>query len=742
MKWQDFEAHARTIASYIWDVPACTETINGVKCDCVLKHKSDYWVLVEITKEDVLGKLRTDLAKFASIRPYLHSQGIYAECFFVSENQLTDQLKETGRGQHVSVLSLNEFNKLFLDFQKYSFARAARKFGSAVDPISGEKDTKQYVPVKYIGKNPEKELTVDDLVNALVNKKRIVLLGNYGTGKSRCIQELYLKLSANKQSELIYPIAIDLRDNWGTKRGYEIVQRHFEDLGLGEDVSKLIKILDKNSLCFLLDGFDEIGSQAWSDDSSRLSRIRSESLLGVKDLITRSKGGLIITGREHYFNSDNEMFQCLGLSKDSTMIVRCAEEFSEAEMHRYLGLKAQNITLPTWLPRRPLVCQLLLDMGDHTIAKIEHKQAAETVFWDSFILALCERESKIHSALDADTIRRVLRQLARVTRTKTQNVGPLTIMELNKAFTDITGYNPVDESAVMLQRLPALGRLASESTDRYFVDEYILDGLRAEDIQEIATIHSNFGATKDICNESWKNPLQNFGLALLSKSICEGTLGNYLRLMRLAADRRNAVLAGDILASVLMSTDEPVDLGELNLSDSHIKYLDLSSHAVSNLKINQSILEEVDITECQVKNVYIKNCEINQLTGVTDAKGLPDWICDSGIEKFESITTVSRIRTAHLSTEQRIFVTLVKKMFFQPGSGRKEEALLRGLGAAADRKIAESILNQLIGMSIITKFRGKEGWVYSPERKYAHRMKTILNELTLSKDVLWQSLRN
>lgn len=41
---------------------------------------------------------------------------------------------------------------------------------------------------------------------------------------------------------------------------------------------------------FLLDGFDEIGAQSWSDNVNKLKEIRAESLKGVKDLIRNVKG--------------------------------------------------------------------------------------------------------------------------------------------------------------------------------------------------------------------------------------------------------------------------------------------------------------------------------------------------------------------------------------------------------------------------------------------------------------------
>ena len=136
MKWQAFEKHVRTVASYKWDTPATAETINGVKVDCVLKPKHNYWILVEITQEKSLSKLRTDLAKFATVRPFLMSQDVYAECFFVSESGYPSSLRDSGKGQSVSVLTLSEFDTLFFDFESYCHIGTHRKFHTYVDTTS------------------------------------------------------------------------------------------------------------------------------------------------------------------------------------------------------------------------------------------------------------------------------------------------------------------------------------------------------------------------------------------------------------------------------------------------------------------------------------------------------------------------------------------------------------------------------------------------------------------------------
>lgn len=97
MEWKELEEHVRDLASCHWASKANPETINGVSFDCVIKKRSDYWIIIEISKEETLDKLRTDIAKFAAVRAYLFSQSIYAESYFVC-NHPTEQMRVTGEG--------------------------------------------------------------------------------------------------------------------------------------------------------------------------------------------------------------------------------------------------------------------------------------------------------------------------------------------------------------------------------------------------------------------------------------------------------------------------------------------------------------------------------------------------------------------------------------------------------------------------------------------------------------------
>ena len=436
--WEELEVRVRTLGSYIWNAPANSEEVHGVRCDAVIKLNPDRWILLEITKINSLEKLRTDLAKFAVLKPALQAEGIHSTCYFVTLNESKASLIQSAKPQGVTVLSVNQLEKMFFDYEQYHFVRNSKPFGSAVDISSGEKDTLPYVPVTYNEVGRTRTYTLQELADVLCNKKRIILLGNYGTGKSRCVQEVFAKLGEQVDERHFYPLAIDLRDHWGLRRGTEIIRRHFDDLGFSKGTDSALRVIDTGAIALLLDGFDEIASQVWSDDPKKLEEIRVQSLMGVADLIRSSQGGVLVVGREHYFNSNDEMFRCLGLEPKKTLIVSCAEEFSNEQMEKYLDAVRPNLRIPNWLPRRPLVSKMVASFNDDELTNLSN-DGGEVDFWDRLLSSICKRESRIHPSLDPSTIRSILLKVANLSREKINDLGPISLKELNDSFESVVG---------------------------------------------------------------------------------------------------------------------------------------------------------------------------------------------------------------------------------------------------------------------------------------------------------------
>ena len=143
--WKKLESRVRTVAQFIWDCPAHSETIHGVRLDSILKLESDRWIILEVTTSNTLDKLRTDLTKLLTVRPALLSDEIHASCYFITEAEPSESIKSTASGNRIIALSVDQLEKQFIDYAAYQYVRNLKPFGSAVDPFSGEKDTLPYV---------------------------------------------------------------------------------------------------------------------------------------------------------------------------------------------------------------------------------------------------------------------------------------------------------------------------------------------------------------------------------------------------------------------------------------------------------------------------------------------------------------------------------------------------------------------------------------------------------------------
>ena len=361
----------------------------------------------------------------------------------------------------------------------------------------------------------------------------------------------------------------------------------------------------------------------------------------------------------------------------------------------------------------------------------------ETDFWHHLIDVICERDARIHATFEGATIKKVLTYLATLTRVKSANVGPISLSESQRAFENAVGQMPIEEAAVMLQRLPCLGRLNSESNDRQFVDEYILDGLRAIDVSALA--RGDDVNTKVAISSVWINPLNEVGLRILARFCDEGSREFHLLATR-SLSNQNRVLGSDIVAAMLLGQTDSVDFKGLAVDQGKFLLIDLSQVRASNLSITNSYFSRLILPASAPVGARIANCVAEKVYGATSVSGLPAWIIDLDAETYESIDSVSRIRKMELSPEHQVLVTIVKKTFFQKGSGRKEEALLRGLGQIVAPPTLQKILALLIRERCLERFRGDDGTVYAPNRAFAGRMKHMLYALRSSDDSIWRDV--
>lgn len=736
-KWNSFEDQVRDVASRIYGKPCQPGRLSGVDLDGIIDISKDNKILVEITTRSDLAKVREDVNRLVLARNYLFATGIQSRSLCILHGDPTDAMREAGASVHVEVLSVNELAASFIEYERYRTTRMHSAFGSAIDPLTGNKDPIDYVPVSYLNRITNREYSAKDIGAKLLSGINVILLGEYGSGKSRCIGEIWDFLSRQWGSLFQFTFAINLRECWGLRSGEEIIRRHINSQGLDEMASAAVRVFNRRIGIYLLDGFDEIGTQSWSADEPRLRQLRSQALAGVKDIAQNSSLGTLVAGREHYFSSQSEMFSALGFSDDDTIVVYAKDEFTQDEISAYFEAANIDVSLPEWLPRRPLICQTIAQLEDHELERMFGAGSLEAVFWNFFIEVICKRDARINAAFDPNTIYRVFIELARKTRGKPADVGPINQRELQDAFEAVVGQLPVEEASVMLQRLPSLGRVGAESTDRQFIDTYILDGLRAKDVARLIEVTEDI--RKVALEENWTNPLHVLGQKVLSYDM-RGKEQSYRQLLKRAASGSNGTLAADLTSSIVRTGASSFNFEGLKLEGGMFSEFDFSLSRVTDLHISQSIFDVIVLPNSPPHHVSVENCLARRVAGASSMSGLPSWMRLENVDEFDSVQTVARIRHAGLSIHHEILVAVIKKTFFQKGGGRKEEALLRGFGSGPAQGVAPKILNLLLRENILGRFKGDEGWVYTPIRSQAGRMKSILDELRSSTDPLWQEV--
>lgn len=733
-KWQKTEDQVRALATLIFGKPVKPGRLAGVNFDGLLELNELETIAIEVSEQKDLDKVRQGVTRLQLARQALSSEGVVLRGYIVLTREPTQAMLEAATAARVTVASISQFSALFFEFARYREARQAASFGSSIDPITGAIDMIDYVPVKYVDTDNARELTVEQIAESLIEGKRIVLLGEYGSGKSRCVRQIFDVLASKWDLSFQFPFAVNLRECWGLDRGDEIVRRGMFTLGLDELAGPAVRAQNRDSLIFLLDGFDEIGSQAWSTDEGKLRQLRAKALSGVKDLVLKSRAGCLVAGREHYFSSNEEMLSALGMPAKETLVIKAKDEFTEDELEAYFAASGIDVELPTWLPRRPLICQTIAQLTDDELGSMFGVSTGEVVFWNHFIKVVCERDARINAFFDADTIYHVFVALSRLTRKKPANMGPLSQRDLQDAFEAVVGQLPVEEAAVMLQRLPSLGRIGRESQDRQFVDMFILDGLRAKDVAGLVELDESKRRTA--FDDAWNNPLGSLGQSILAADM-NGKVERFISIAKRSSSLTNVVLGADIVSSLPEVGRGSIDVGGITLNGAAFSTLDLSQTQLNNLVIEDSTFESLILPNSPPIGSEIKRSLAARVTGASSYSGLPSWVQLESVDKFDSVQTVSEIRKAGLSPAHEVLVAVLKKIFKQRGGGRREDALTRGFGAGSARGLAPDVLGLLMRKGILDRHKGDDGWVYKAERSQAARVEKLLGELGSSRDEIW-----
>jgi hypothetical protein len=188
----------------------------------------------------------------------------------------------------------------------------------------------------------------------------------------------------------------------------------------------------------------------------------------------------------------------------------------------------------------------------------------------------------------------------------------------------------------------------------------------------------------------------------------------------------------------------------LHINDVYIPQFELyeGMKDCSNLHFRDCYFSTIDFdTSLDAAHLpRFENCYVDEVQGRSSRKDLPQGIFDEAciFDKFsQAPETTDAISEMDLPLGAKVLLTVLKKLYLQSGSGRKENALLRGLDHHSRRLVAP-VLRLLQGEGLIWSYRraGLDMPIWTPDRAQTARMAKIITSPHTCKDALLTKASN
>jgi hypothetical protein len=725
----EFENRARNVARAIHDPMGLQGAVmfQGQEYDAVFQSE-DAIHAYEFTTDRKKEKAVKDSKKLNDLLIYLHRQpeNKYLSCtgWVVTKDDPTAEQRaavdhESRRtGMPIYAISIVSLQRRLCDAEGYLRCRDHAPFGSTAYSTS--------VDFPSVRVDPEfswslTSLSVKDVSQRLINGERAILVGEFGVGKSYAMRELYRELRKEylKSSGAIpFPLHINLRDCAGLRSPAEVLRRHAEEIGFPGERS-LISAWRAGSCILLLDGFDEIVPTRWLGSASDLRQVRWQSLTPIRRIVEEAPGtsGIAVCGRPHFFSSSSEMHDALGFL--STVPAFNIEDFSEKQLKQFLVNSGVSSQLPEWLPARPLLIGYLIaikSLGDISSAN----QIDQADAWRELFNLICRREAEILTAVRPETIKNIISRVATLARSRGDELGPIGMGQMERAFVEVNGVQPDEEGIQLLLRLPGLATMDS-SESRVFIDRNLADTAYGEDLSSY--VASPYDSHPLAQSASWVTAATQLGIDVAARALADMKMTSGVALAaakkRQAESRFDAVLADTIrIADALHST---VARDSYLLEGVIFEYLapDEGHRTLARATLQDCVIDILDIGNLENADdcPQFHSCLIGYLDGAT---AIPQWLTgkftDCEIDRYaDHLSTAAGIMQLKLPNEKRVALTVLKKIYSQRGSGRKESALSRGLDQQS-RLLVPSVVAALVSDGWIWRSTGRSEPIYLPAK--------------------------
>ena len=544
------------------------------------------------------------------------------------------------------------------------------------------------------------------------------------------LRHIYKQLSGLylKGSDTRFPIYVNLRDHFGQTEPAEALIRHGTQIGMPQP-NQLVAAWLAGHVHVLLDGFDELSSTRFARGFKGLKQARREAMRLVHNFSENhpSSTSLLISGREHYFDSIDEMQTALGLPE--TAVVFSLNEFTQEQIQDYLKRKGFRQTVPDWLPSRPLLLGYLMVKGILSSADMDLASLSREQGWNYLLDRVCEREARQIDpvSIDPKAVREFVERLSTIARKSSSGRGPINLTDIDRVFQEIFDTLPDEKAEILIFRMPGFTTSSGQNEAREFIDDDFVDACRAGDVYRFV-----------------KSPHDTRYEGLLLADIPMGELGCALAALRLSAGTSKqisaAVQAAAQKAAPYLGVDLVRILQELNLdfTESEVTFSDgffantletLPTPDLRNINFRECYFSNIEITGGAAVGPTFQRCEIAQIVGAVTEADLPKEIFLGGnnIGDFTNeAATNADIMDLPLPLAVKVTMTILRKLFIQAGRGRKESALFRGLDSRGRAYVPE-ILNEIDRTGFATPHRLSGPNVWIPNRTLAKEARAILS---------------
>ena len=745
-----FENEVRGTARHLWPQAAFSGSTKdgGRERDGVFV--TDEMVhLIEITTSRRKDKAEQDTKKLASLAKSMQSEypmkGVKG--YFITRDEPTADQREAVRrfgGGFVVSLAYAQFRRQMVDADSYLVCRMNYPFGSMFDRDTDSRTETPHLISPQFTTDLGETMRVSDIHQGLAHGESFVLVGDYGAGKSTALREVFVSLrssyaSANGTGR--FPVHLNLRDHHGQTNPAEALERHARNIGFPSP-THLVRAWHAGYLTLILDGFDEFATVGWSGQAKRLRDVRYTSMELIRNFMRgTSHTGVMIAGRQHYFDSDRELSRSLGLRQDTTRLY--VNDFNEDQIREFLNKKGWSDGIPAWLPSRPLLLGYLFSRGMlDQVMTVDHG-SSPAAGWNIFLELTAHREAEIEAGIDGPAVRQIIENLATKARSKNDGISSLSQDDILGSFQSVCGFSPDDRGLLLLQRLPGLGVSSRDDGSRDFIDGDLVDAARAGDVLRFVEDPFTFQLETPT---NWQATLGQLGTELASLQSHEmGFNQGKLRtaVQQAAKDADQGVLCMDLIQISkemgLGFIGQPITIRNIMIQDAC--YGD-DTLDFSNVTFLDCLFQRLEIN-ASIETVLLPNfygCYIGTLDGRVSRNDLPEEIFDDKcvFDSFgESSQNTAAILALPLSTGTKVLLTVLKKLYLQPGAGRKQSALFRGLDHRS-RTLVPEVLQLLVKEGLTVRSTVGEEPIWLPARDESVRVRRLVSSPIGNNDRLIQ----